>query len=204
MSTYNTVPPTEEVNAVAEALRERGFLVERAESGEQALSMLKSLLPKGAEVMVGSSTTLNEIGFSEYLQSDQHEWRNLNAEIWAENDDKKRAELRRYATTAEYVVASANAVTKEGQIIAADASGSRVGTYPFAAQHLILVVSTHKITNDIADGMQRVREYVFPKEDARAQQAYGAGSTIAKWVILERETIPNRVTVILVDGEFGF
>lgn len=204
MSAYNTLPTQDKAAQVAQALRERGFRVEHVDSGKQALESLKSLLPEKAEVMVGSSTTLNQIGFSDYLQSGQHSWRNLNAEIWAENDDQKRAELRRYATTAEYVVASVNAITEEGQLIAVDATGSRVGTYPFGAQHLILVVGTQKITKDLQDGMQRVREYVFPKEDVRAQAAYGVGSTMAKWVILERETTPDRTTVILVDEKLGY
>lgn len=204
MSEYNTLPSSEDTAKVVEAMRGRGFTVEHVKSSAEALEKIKAQLPQKAEVMVGSSTTLNEIGFSEFLQSGEHSYRNLNAEIWAENDDQKRAELRRYATTAEYVIASVNAFTKDGQLVAVDATGSRVGTYPFGAQHLILVVGAQKMTKDIPDAMQRIREYVFPKEDARAQEAYGMNSSLAKWVIIEREFVPGRITVILVEESLGY
>jgi hypothetical protein len=52
--------------------------------------------------------------------------------------------------------------------------------------------------------MKRIKEYVYPLEDERAKRVYGMSSTMGKWVILEREIIPNRTTLILVKERLGF
>ena len=88
--------------------------------------------------------------------------------------------------------------------MACDASGSRGTAYPFAAKNLILVAGVQKITTTLDEAMKRVREYVYPLEDERAKKAYGMSSTTGKWVIIEREIIPNRTTLILVKEKLGF
>lgn len=204
MQSYDQTATDQVIEKTAQAMRDRGFVVEVVDDGAQALEWLQHNIPAGAEVMTGSSTTLNEIGFSEYLESGQHQWNNVHAQIQAEHDEAKRHELRRKSVTSEYFVASANALAETGEIVAADNSGSRVGAYPHGAEHLILVVGTQKIAPDLQSAMQRVREYVFPLEDKRAQKAYGINSSMSKWVILESEKSPNRTTVVLVKEKLGY
>lgn len=192
-----------QLEKVAHNMNERGFATQIASTKEEALKILTKLIPEGAEVMTGSSTTLNEIGFSDLLQKGMKDWVNVSAKVWSENDDAKRMDLRRKATTSEYFLSSVNAVTKEGQLVAVDASGSRVGALPFAAKNIIFVIGAQKLTSDLESAMQRIREYVFPKEDVRAQEAYGFGSALNKWVIIERE-VPGRIQVILVEDSLGF
>lgn len=174
------------------------------ETKEEALEMVKQRIPEGASVMTGSSTTLNQIGFSEYFESGAHAWRNMHQEVGNENDEIKRGELRRVAVTSDYFLASPNAVTTSGKLISADATGNRVGAMPYAAKHVLLVAGTQKIVPDIETGMQRVRDHVFHLEDKRAQAAYGVGSSINKWAIIEKETVPGRILVIFVKEELGF
>lgn len=190
--------------AIQKAMEGRGFTVEVVADRDEALEKVESLLPEGAEVMTGSSTTLQEIGFIDSLEKNTKNWMNLSAVIWVENDEVKRNKLRRQATAADYFLASANAVTVDGQLIAVDLTGSRVTALPFAAGKVILVVGKQKITQSIDAAMERIREYVFPKEDARALKAYGMNSDFGKWVIVERELQPGRITVVLVDEELGF
>ena len=44
----------------------------------------------------------------------------------------------------------------------------------------------------------------FHLEDQRAREAYGIGSGVNKVLIVNREFIPDRITVILVKQELGF
>lgn len=198
------LPSPKVIDSTAKALEDHGFTVKVVADRKEALTALKSLIPAGAEVTTGSSTTLNEIGFSEYLDSGDHPWKNLNTQIWAENDAERRTKLRRTANAAEYFVASVNGLSQEGELVAVDATGSRVGAIPFAAEKVILVVGAQKITPTLETTMKRIREVVFPKEDKRALEAYGSGSTFGKWLIVEREVEPGRITVILVKEELGF
>ncbi|HIH37761.1 lactate utilization protein [Candidatus Woesearchaeota archaeon] len=198
------IPPDSTVKETTTALEQKGIKVITVWKKEAALQKIKELIPKGAEVMNGSSTTLTEIGFTEYLKSGSHGWKNLHLLILEEKDPTQQLELRRKAASAEYFLGSVNAISKTGALIACDASGSRVTAYPFAAKKLILVAGTQKICDSLDEAMQRVRDYVFPLEDARALKAYGRNSSLGKWVIIEKEVIPDRITLILVKEKLGF
>jgi L-lactate utilization protein LutB len=202
--TWNSLPSPEIIRQTIQAVEERGISVIPVTDGDAALAALMHIIPPGAEIMTGSSTTLIEIGFDEFVASGRSGWKSLHAVVTSENDEKKRAELRRKSVTAEYFVSGANAISRTGEIVACDASGSRVGAWPFAAGHLILVVGINKIAPSLELAMQRVFQYAFKLENARAQRAYGTPSSIGKCVILAREKIPGRVTLILVSETLGY
>lgn len=193
-----------QLEELALKMKARNFEVEIVSSKAEALEAVKNSLPDGSEVMTGSSTTLNEIGLSDYLASKDSKFISLQAKIGQENDESKRQDLRRSSLAADYFISSVNAVTEDGALVAVDATGSRVGAMPFAAKKLILVIGSQKITKNIEEAMQRIREYVFPKENKRAMAAYGMGSMLGKWIIFEREAAPGRVKVILVEETLGF
>ena len=69
---------------------------------------------------------------------------------------------------------------------------------------MILVVGTQKIVPTLEEGLRRVHEYAYPLEDARAQVAYGIRSGVNKVLIINREVVPGRITVVLVDEVLGF
>jgi L-lactate utilization protein LutB len=201
---WSKIPGNKEIEETISSLKNRGFRVFLVENKEEALEKIKELIPKGAEIMYGSSTTLEEIGFFSFLQSKKTLWKDLSEEIKKENDQTKRQDLRRKAVVSDYFLGSVNAISKNGELVACDASGSRVGAYLFAAKNLILVSGIQKITPNLESAIKRVREYVFPLENERAKKIYGMSSATAKWVIIEKEFIPNRITIILVKEKLGF
>jgi hypothetical protein len=97
-----------------------------------------------------------------------------------------------------------HAVTEQGQVIVASMTGSQVGPYASGAGTVIWVVGAQKIVRDLEEGLRRVREYSYPMEDARAREAYGIGSGINKLLIVNREVVPGRISVILVKEKLGF
>lgn len=200
---WPNIPDGKTISHAVEAIKSRGIEVFLADSKKEALEKLISLIPKGAEIMNGTSTTLQEIGFVGFLKSGKHGWKNLQEEILKESDWPKQAELRRQATIAEYFLGSVNAISKNGELVACDASGSRVGAYLFSAKNLILVAGVNKITPSLETAMQRVREQAFPLENERAMKAYGMGSSTAKWAIIEKDR-PGRTKLILVKEKLGF
>ncbi len=204
MSTWDTPATDSTINETVKNLTDHGFVVEVVETRQEAMEKVKALIPAGAEVMSGSSTTLHEIGLMEYINSDDSDWINLQAQLYGENDKDKRDHLRRASVTAEYFVASVNAISQTGALLAVDNTGSRVGAFPYAAQHLVLVAGTNKITDSIESAMQRIREYVWPLEIKRAKAAYGIDSMTRKWVILENENEAGRTHLILVKEKLGF
>ena len=201
---WNATPSSDIVEKTAREIEKRGIHVIISPDGEDALEQLKKIIPAGAEVMNGSSTTLIEIGYEEYISQGTSGWNLVHHRITAENDDGKRADLRRKSVTADYFISGANAIAQSGEIVACDASGSRVGAWPFAAGHLILVVGINKIVPTLEDALQRVRQYAYRLENTRAQKAYGTPSIIGKCVILAHEKHEGRVTLILVEESLGY
>ncbi|VVB71152.1 LUD domain protein [uncultured archaeon] len=204
MSNWDVIPSDSEIESTIKAVKARGINVILVKNKFEALDALKKFIPAGSEVMNGSSTTLNEIGFGELLKSGNHKWKNLHAEILKETNPDKQADLRRKSACSEYFLGSVNAISKNGELVACDASGSRVTAYPGAAKNVILIAGVQKITDSLESAMKRIREYVFPLEDARAMKAYGMHSNTSKWVIIEREFNPKRMTLILVKEKLGF
>lgn len=203
MADWTKLADDKTLNETVKNVKARGINVVVVGNKKEALEKIKKLIPKNVDVAVGSSTTLNEIGFIGFLESGSY-WKSWNKKVISENNDEKRNTLRRMGVTADYFLGSVNAVSKNGELVACDASGSRVTAYPFAAKNLILVAGIQKITDSLEKAMLRVREYAYPLEDKRAKKAYGMSSTIGKWVIIEREIIPGRITLILVKERLGF
>ena len=204
MEKWDAIPDEDTIAKTAEAIWGRGIGVEVVEYRVQALERVKGMIPKGATVMTGSSTTLDQIGFMEHLRASSHGWKDLHAAIGAEGNEKKRHDMRRKSVTADYFLGSVNAIAKTGELVACDRTGSRVGAYHYAAKNLILVAGAQKITDDLNSAIKRVVEHVMPMETERVMRVAGTISAPNKWVIIERELQPNRVTLILVRERLGF
>jgi L-lactate utilization protein LutB len=201
---WNRLPSGNVVRNTADAIEKRGIRVMIVGSAEEALAALKTLIPPGSVVMNGSSTTLIEIGYEDLLRTGGSGWKDYHQVITAENDEIKRAELRRKSITTEYFLSSANAIAETGEIVACDATGSRNGAWSFGAGHLVIVAGVNKIVHTLDDAMERVRKFAFPLENVRAGKVYGTPSRIGKCVILANEAIPGRTALILIGDRLGY
>ncbi|MFC3478139.1 lactate utilization protein [Halobacterium litoreum] len=197
-------PTDDELEATVENLEASGFDVEVVSDAEEALDVLVSEIPAGASVMNGHSTTLEEIGFDDYLGEGDHDWENLAADIWSIDDDAERDAARRAAQTADYFLGSVNGIAQDGTLVAADLSGSRVGAYPFAAQNLLLVAGVNKVVEDVEAARERLHEFAYAFENERAQEAYGVESYPSKELVYRQEGTEGRTTVVLVEETLGY
>ncbi|WP_435362942.1 lactate utilization protein [Haloarchaeobius sp. DYHT-AS-18] len=201
---YDQFPDDATIDETVENLESRGFDVVVVDDAEAALDAVTAQIPDDVSVMNGHSTTLEEIGFVEYLNEGDHDWENLAGQVWNIDDDAERHTFRREAQTADYFLGSVNAIAQSGELVAADASGSRIGAYPFAAQHLVLVSGVNKITDDLDAAFDRIEEFAYELENARAQEAYGMESVIAKQLVYRHETEEGRTTLVLVRDNLGY
>ncbi len=202
---YEKIPAKEIINRTTNNLQERGIKVVFAADRKEALEKVKELIPKGAEVMNASSTTLDQIGFVDYLKAGQHGWNNLHLAILEEKDQAKQGELRKRSILSDYFLGSVHAITEKGQLVVASASGSQIPSYSFASNNVIWVASANKIVPTLEDAIRRIWEYCLPLEDQRIKSTGGSGSTIGKILIFEREILPSRqITLILVNEKLGF
>ncbi|MDR3547726.1 MAG: lactate utilization protein [Candidatus Pacebacteria bacterium] len=203
---YTKLAGQETIAKTIEALAANNFEGIAVSSKEEALKKIKELIPQGASVMNGSSRTLDEIGFTEYLKEGAHGWNNLHVGILAEQDQAKQGELRRQSSLSDYYLGSAHAVSETGELVFASNTGSQLPHLAFTSPNIILVVGAQKVTPTLADALTRVQEYVVPLENERAQTAYGSNTVYAKTLILHKENpmMGRKVRIIFVSEALGF
>lgn len=201
--TYGTLPDAGRVRRAAEALEAHGMTVLRAATAAEARGIVLGLIPEGSQVHSGASQTLEATGILEEIERSGR-YQPLRPQIWSMDRAAQADEIRRLAAAPDVMLGSVHAVTETGSLLAASMSGSQLGPYAISAGRVIFVVGTQKIVADVDDGLQRIDQYAFPLEDARAQEAYGIHSAVNKVLIINGEITPGRITVVLVDEVLGF
>ncbi|OHA68501.1 MAG: hypothetical protein A3J57_02325 [Candidatus Wildermuthbacteria bacterium RIFCSPHIGHO2_02_FULL_49_12b] len=203
---YEILAKEEAVERVMSALAERGVTAELVNNRAEALERLKDLIPKSASIMNGSSRTLEEIGFVDYVKSGKHSWNNLHQAILDEKDPQKQSELRKQSVLSDYYLGSVHGVAETGEMVIASNSGSQLPHIVFTSPNLLFVVGTQKIVPNLEAAIRRVREYVLPREDKHMKSMGASGSAISKLLIFEKEPdfMKRTVRVIFVQEKLGF
>jgi acyl-CoA hydrolase len=200
---FVTVVDAETLERTAAALRERGLEAQIAESGAAARSAVTDLIPATAGVLTAASQTLQEIGLSEEI-NESGRFNSLRRELAKLDFQTQRDQMRRLGGTPDYVVGSVQAITEDGIVVCASATGSQLAPYAYGAGRVIWVVGAQKIVPDLPAAFRRIREHCYPLEDARAQRAYGQPSSVSKALVIEAERVPGRTTVLLIPEVLGF
>ena len=175
-------------------------------NGAETLEKIKSFIPQGASIMNGSSVTLEQVGFVDYLKSGTHGWNNLHEGIVAEKDPAKQSALRKQAVLSDYYLGSVHALTEDGEFIIASNTGSQLPHVVFTSPNLIFVVSTKKIVPTLAEAMKRLEDYIIPLEEKHMLEKYGVGTAANKIVVFKGENpkLGRKVRMILVEESLGF
>ena len=192
-----------QLDDAAAALERNGISSSVVDSGEQARDAVRSMIPIGAEVFNNTSHTLESIGIAEDIERSGL-YQPLRPRLFQMDREMQAREMRQLAATPDYVVGSVHALTEEGSLLIASASGSQLGPLVSGAGNVILVIGGQKLVPDIATGLRRIYEYCFPLEDRRAREAYGVPSGVNNVLIINRVLTPKRVHAILVGEPLGF
>lgn len=200
---YGQLATQEAVAKTIEALKANGMDAIFVANGDEATKKIHELLPEGAEVMNMSSQTLEALDVSkEIVESSRY---NAIRKRFASMDPKTQGEeMRRLGAAHEYVIGSIHAVTEDGHVFVASNTGSQLPSYAYGATKVIWVVGSQKIVKNADEAMKRMYEYTLPLEDVRAQKAYGVHSAINKILIVDKETVPGRITMIIVGEKLGY
>ena len=164
---------------------------------------MRSALAVGAEVYNNTSSTLEDIGVAEDIER-SGQYQALRPRLYQMDREMQGREMRQLSASPDWVVGSVHAVTEEGSLLIASASGSQLGPIVAGAGHVLLVVGGQKIVPDLSTGLRRIYEYCFPLEDRRAKLAYGVPSGVNNVLVINTAIVPGRITVILVNEPLGF
>lgn len=202
MPHYNEVADETTIKETVANLKANNFTTQVVDDLTAAKKVITEIIPAGAEVFTASSVTLQEAGLDKVLNEPPYISVRAKFKDLANQPDRA-IELRRLGSAAEYAIGSVHALTKDGHLMVASATGSQIPNEVYGANHMIFVVGAQKIATDINDGLARIKQHSVPLEDERAKKAYGVGTSLNKLLIIFREN-PGRVQVIIVKQNVGF
>ena len=204
MKKWKQLADNEIVNKTAQALERNGIKVLIAENGEDAKQKVLEMIPSGSEVMNMTSVTVDSIGLTSEIV-DSGKFDAVKGKLMKMDRKSQGLEMQRIGAAPEWAVGSVHAVTESGSVVIGSNSGSQLPGYAYGASNVVWIVGTQKIVKDLDEGIKRVHDYVLPLEAERARKAYGVdGSFVSKMLIINRENVGGRISLIFVKESLGY
>lgn len=203
---WDKLATDESINKTIAALQANGIDAIVVNTGEDAKNKVLELIPKQAEVMPMTSVTLDSIGISQVI-NESGEYNSVRNKLNQLNRETQSVEMQRLGAAPEWAVGSVHAVTEDGKVFIASNTGSQLPAYAYGSEHVIWIVGAQKIVKNTEDATSRIYDYVLPIETKRAQKAYGLPDTfqsnVSKLLLITKELIPHRITLIFVKEKLG-
>ncbi len=211
---------TEQIKKTIKALENNRMKTYFAETKEEIMPIIKSLIGKGETIAVGGSVTLDQIGAIEEFRNGDYAFIDRYKEGITLEERKK---LFRDAFFADNFVMSSNAVTENGELINVDGNANRVAALLYGPESVIVVVGANKIVKDTASGFERVRKIAAPKNvqrlncntycavngECKGDCNIGSGCMsesriCCHYVVSSYQRFPNRIKVIICAQDLGY
>jgi YkgG family uncharacterized protein len=199
---FTTLPDDQTLAATVVALEEHGFSVEVVDDLAAAREAVLARIPRGSSVMTNTSVTLQETGIADAI-NDGGPFDSARNKMLALDFATQAQQMKAIGGRPDYALGSVHAVTRDGTLVIASASGSQLASYAWGAANVILVVGAQKLVPGPEAARERIYQHSLPLEDARAQAAYGQHSAVGKILEIHQE-LPGRIHVVLIRQSVGF
>src|SRR6266576_5923857 len=176
---YTLLPDEETLAATVVALEEHGFSVEVVDDLDAAREAVLARIPDGSSVMTNTSVTLAETGIADAI-NDGGRWESVRNKMFALDFATQVQQMKAIGGQPDYALGSVHAVTHDGTLVIASASGSQLASYAWGAANVIFVIGAQKLVPGLAAARERIYQHSLVLEDARAVAAYGQHSYVGK------------------------
>ena len=187
-----------------------GFAFDSFSSKEEAKKFVLSLIKENDTITFGGSASVNQIGILDDLKNYRNFIDRNKQEL------KKEAEIK--AFTSDIYLCSANAITKNGDIISIDGTGNRVAATLYGPEKVFLIVGRNKVCNTEKDALKRAKNIAATLNSIRFKtdnpccindMVCNDNCDIEKrmcayTIIINKCHIKNRIHIIFIDEELGF
>lgn len=209
------------ITLVMDRLRKNRMATDYVATKEEAVNLVKQLIPEGSKVACGGSVSLAESGVIDLLKSGNYTY-------FDRSDPNATPEQREIATragaTADVYLCSSNAVTHNGELYNVDGNCNRISSIAYGPQKVIMVVGINKIVPDLEAAIHRVKTIAAPKNSKRLHcdtYCYNTGVCFGvdgkmtdgcaspsriccNYLISAYQRHPDRIHVILVGESLGY
>ena len=188
----------------------KGFAFDSFSNKEEAKKFVLSLIKDDDVITFGGSTSVNQIGILEDLKSYKNFIDRNKKEL------KTEAEIK--AFTSDVYLCSANAVTKNGDIVAIDGTANRVAAMIYGPKKVFLIVGRNKVCNTEQEALNRAKNIAAAENSIRFKldnpccvndMICNDNCDIDKrlcayTIIINKFHIKDRIHIIFIDEELGF
>jgi hypothetical protein len=199
---FTALPDDQTLAATVVALEEHGFGVEVVDDLDTARKIVLARIPEGASVMTNTSVTLEETGLADAINGGGP-YESMRNKMMALDFATQAQQMKAIAGQPDYALGSVHALTQDGALFIASASGSQLASYVWGAANVIFVVGAQKLVPTPDAARERIFQHSLPLEDARALAAYGQTSAVGKILEIHQE-LPGRIHVVLIRQAVGF
>ena len=199
---FTALPDDQTLEATVLALEEHGFSVEVVDDLDAARAAVLARIPEGSSVMTNTSVTLEETGIAEAINNGGP-YESMRNKLMELDFATQLQEMKAIGGQPDFSLGSVHAVTRDGVLAIASASGSQQASYAWGATNVIFVIGAQKLVPTVEAARERIYEHSLPLEDARAYAAYGQNSYVGKILEIHQE-FPDRIHIVLVRQSVGF
>jgi len=199
---FTALPDEATLAATVTALEEHGFSVEIADDLDAARQAVLARIPAGASVMTNTSVTLDETEITDAINGSGR-YDSARSKMMALDFATQAQQMKAIGGQPDYALGSVHAITSDGTLVIASASGSQFAALAWGAANVILVVGAQKLVRTLQDAHERVYRHSLVLEDARAQAAYGQHSAVGKVLEIHQE-MPGRIHIVLIRQPVGY
>ena len=184
-----------------------------AENRDELLGIIRELVKNDKLITSGGSVTLKESGVIDLLNT---EFGGAYLDRSAGKDREEVEEIMRKAFVSDTFLASANAITENGELYNVDGNGNRVSAMIFGPKQVIIVAGVNKIVKDLDEAKKRVETIAAPKNTVRLEKATPCAKTgvcghchtddriCCSYVTLAQQRVADRIKVIIVNENLGY
>lgn len=133
------------IKRTLENLEKNNFKAVYVNTKDEALTLVKTLIPEGAVTAAGGSVTLRDTGILDYIKS---------------STDFREDYIAAYS--ADFYLSSANAVTEHGEIYQVDGRSNRISAILYGPEKVIIVAGINKLVMNVRDAVVRVKTQAAP------------------------------------------
>ena len=202
-SPYTALPGEQTLADTVVALEGHGFSVEVVDDLEAARDAVLARIPAGSSVMTNTSVTLEATGIADAIDTDDGPFESVRNRLLALDYSTSLQEMKAVAGQPDFSLGSVHAITHNGVLVIASATGSQLASYAWGAANVVFVVGAQKLVPTIEAARDRIYRHSLPLEDARAYAAYGQNSRIGKILEIHEEN-PGRIHLVLIRQAIGF
>lgn len=138
-------------------LEQRGYTPHFAATPQEARDMAVALIRQGKSVGLGGSMTLAALGMYEALCD-----AGLTVYSHAVTPRSQDPDIFQKENTADWYLASSNAITLDGMLINIDGVGNRVAGMFAGPKQVCLIIGRNKVAQDLVAGLDRARNVAAP------------------------------------------